>query len=262
MDGAIPHPAPQPRDEIPFVRCLTPGCDGTPLRISPAWARAHIEHFLRDDPSFQLKLTCSDCGRESRYSLDAIVGMIPASRRPRALRADEMHVLLLLEVETDAAMVDRAFVGERVLAKGRSQSATGGLAELRSAPALAPALVAGDVLRFEHWGRYLVGRSLIAHSGELPIQLELGKTSNAIGVFLASKHEARAALRPGNIFCSNPSCVVVFALTYSEFTDALGRAHARAPSLGASKAMIFLTCAECGTSRVVDERTFEGIEKA
>jgi hypothetical protein len=173
-----------------------------------------------------------------------------------------MHLLLLLEVDTDLGMPDRAFIGERVLAERVSHTATGGLAELRSAPALAPALASGDILRFEHWGRYTVARSLVSHASELPIHLELGKTSNAIGVFLASKHDALAALRPGNIVCSNPSCVVVFALTYSEFTAALGRAQARAPSIGAANAIIILTCAECGTARVVDKNTFEGIEKA
>jgi hypothetical protein len=224
-------------------------------------ARAQIEYYLKDDPSFQLKVDCADCRRESRYSLDAIVGMIPVSRRPRALRANEMQLLLLLEAETDTSMADRAFFGERVLADRRTQTPSGGLAELRTTPAMAPDLVAGDVVRFEYWGRYPVGRTFISSAHEFPLRLELGRTSNAIGAYFAAKHVSTAELRPGNIFCSNPSCSMVFSLTYSGFLEVMEQAQARAPSLGAASAITLLSCLVCGTSRVVDEHTFDGLVK-
>lgn len=251
---------PRQRDAIEFVHCLTPGCGATPLGISPGLARAHIEYFLRDDPTFQLKGGCTNCHRESRYSLEVILGMIPLQQRPRPLKADELQMLFLLEVDTAEAMAERAFVGERVLVQQRATTRTGGLAELRTRPALAPYLSAGDVLRFDFWSRFPVAKSLVSNGNEFPLKLEMGASSNALGAYFAAKAEADPELRPGNIPCSNPSCSMVFSLTYSEFRQAMRQASMNAPA-GAASAITALECLVCSTSRIVDERTFDGLMK-
>jgi len=246
---------------IPFVPCLTPACGATPLRISPSLARAQIEYSLRDNPASQFKFVCGDCGRESRYTLDAIVAMIPSEQRPKPLRADEAIVLLLVELNTDDAMADHAFLGERTLVRRRRQvGAAPGLGEILVRPAMAQSLSPGEVVRFGKWGEFDVATSVVRHGDEVPLDVNLGAKSNAIGCFFASK-AGQSGLRAGNLFCSNPSCCVVFGVTYSEFLSTIHHVETRAPQLGAQSAQVLLTCGVCGTSRVVDERSFEGVVK-
>lgn len=254
-------PADEALPEIPYVPCLTPGCGGTLLQVSPSAARALVEYHLRDDPTFQLKVSCDRCGRESRYSLDSIAGIIAPSRRPRPLRADEVVLVLLAELDTAPEMEHRAFLGERILA--RRLSAVGKdarLAELSTGSALAPSLLPGDAVRFSHWGAFPVGTTVIRAGEEMPIAIDLGAISNAIGCFFVPKADP-GHLLAGNVFCSNPSCCMVFALTYSQYEAAVQRARVQASALSAAAAELMLTCVPCGTSRVVDERSFDGLLK-
>lgn len=245
---------------IPFVPCLSPGCGSTPFQMPPGVARAQIEYFLRDDPAFQLKLTCDRCGRESRYSLDAVVAMLPASRRPRPLPADSLWAYLLLEVETAPTMSERCFLSERALVWRHSVSAGRALGEMKAPSALAPGLASGDVVTLASWGKYPVVMGVLRGGKEQPIPFNTtAAQSNAIGGFFASKRDGE--LLPANLFCSNPSCAMVFSLRYSEFTAAVERSRHQSAAIGATEAMILLSCEVCGTSRVVDERSFEGVFK-
>jgi hypothetical protein len=245
---------------IPFVPCLSPGCANTPLQMPPSVARAQIEYFLRDDPAFQLRLPCDRCGRESRYSLDAVNAMIPLSRRPRPLPSDNIWAYLLLELETSPTMSERCFLGERVRVRRRSVSAGHALGEMMALSALAPELASGDVITLSSWGKYPVLVGVLRAGKEQPIHFNTSATqSNAVGAFFASK--LNGVLQPGNLFCSNPSCAMVFSLRYSEFTSAVERSQHNSAAIGATTAMIILSCEVCGTSRVVDNRSFDDVFK-
>jgi hypothetical protein len=129
-----------------------------------------------------------------------------------------------------------------------------------SRSAMAQQLSPGDALRIGQWGEFQVITGVIRQSQDFPIDITLGDRSSAVGCYFAAK-SGHGDLRPGNIFCSNPSCCLVFATTYSEFSNANLQAKQRSPQLGAASAQILLTCAGCGTSRVVDERSFDRIVK-
>lgn len=250
--------------EMRFVPCLTPGCGATPLDMPPAIARALVEYNLCDDPTFQLKLSCPHCGKESRYSLEAITRLIPASRGPRPLPVGTSWALVLLELETSDEMPDRAFLGEhvpvntqRVLANGIEEM------QLLSRSVLAPSLTVGATVGAGAWGRFRV--CLYVRRGneetDIAVTFPQGK-SNRLGSFFAAKGDPDGGLRGGNLSCSNPSCGRFFSLSYREFCSKATKAELSARTLGQGiRPWLALTCDGCGTARIVDERSFDELVK-
>lgn len=187
------------------------------------------------------------------------MAMLPVSRRPRPLPADQLWIFLLLEMDTADTMEERCFLGERLLVRARGASAGVMFGELLTTAVMAPSLGIGDIVTFGLWGTTPVATAVLYAGAEEPIDIVSPTArSNAVGVFFASKQGGN--LQPGNISCSNPSCGMVFSLTYSQFV-ASSEEQASVASATGTRAMCLLGCETCGTSRVVDHRTFDGIFK-
>jgi hypothetical protein len=59
------------------------------------------------------------------------------------------------------------------------------------------------------------------------------KPRNAIfGMFFSSKHDFNFHLKAANLFCSNPSCAYIFAMTYKEFCERTKVAQNKAMAKG------------------------------
>lgn len=250
--------------EVPFVPCLTPGCEATPLDIPPAIARALVEYNLRDDPAFQVKFACPHCKKESRYSLEAIARLIPASRRPRPLSVGTSWALLLLELETSDEMRDRAFLGERILVNTERILANEiEEMQLLSRSVLAPSLTVGATVGCGAWGPLKVCVYVRRGTKDADIAVTFPQErSNRLGSFFAAKGDPDADLRGGNLSCSNPSCGAFFLLSYTEFRSKATEAAGSASRLGKGTMPWFaLSCESCGTARIVDERSFDELVK-
>ena len=246
-----------------MVRCLTIGCSGTPHLMSAPSAHALIEYELRRDPAFRLQLECDRCGALNRYSLPAILGMIPRGQRPAPLPPDELWAIVLSELDTTPEM-DRIFIGDRVRLK--RLAAEEGLdgsefrdAELRSSSILSPSLKIGDRVAFATWGRVNVCVAVLRDGETAEIDIAPRGRGGITGLFVAPKSGADD-LRPANVECANPSCGIVFSLTHSRFVLASASAADSGRALGA-RPMIIMTCELCGTARCIDESSFDGLAK-
>lgn len=79
--------------------CLTPGCPNVPLRIPVTSVFAQVEYQLRRDPRAVVKLSCSQCGRESTYDYGTLFELLPEKLRPTPLPEGMIFAVLLAKVD-------------------------------------------------------------------------------------------------------------------------------------------------------------------
>ncbi len=248
------HSAPLP--------CRTAGCRGNPINLELCDARALLEYRLRDDAAAQFHASCKTCGKDSTYAYSDLLNMTPQELRPVPLPQDYAWAVVLKELPTADEMQQRAFLGEKILTKVIAEGARAWTGNLISESSLAIDLaigerIGGPVINAHRWCTGVLRNNKI-------VPFSIGQLSQGLDVaafFLAQTGQTHF-LQCANLSCSNPSCAHYFSFTYSQFQDSLQTTgtFARAHGEGTTGFLI-IKCELCQTSRVVDERSYEGLFK-
>jgi hypothetical protein len=267
-----PRPSPDPQEPViasrvtslrcpmgrRLVPCRNPSCGNTPLNIEVGQARALLEYNLRNNPAALFTLSCDRCGLQSAYNYSDILALIDPQHRPEPLPASRQWAILLYELTTADTMDYRGFFGERILVEpvGRVPDAWRGI--LLGASQFAPSLAAGA-----HVGGPVVSTFLVCEwwdSGRVKTAIPVTGVpkGSVFSIFYGNKRGQLVELQTANLFCSNPSCQYVFSPTYSRVKDMLAEASEK-PLAADSTLTLMFTCELCGTSRVVDEASFDGL---
>ena len=166
--------------------------------------------------------------------------MLPASRRPRPLPADHLWMFLFLEMDTGGTMEERFFLGEHLIVRRRGSSADVMLGEVLHPAVMAPSVAPGDVVAFALWGIVPIVMSVLRVGVEVPIEVVSPTArSYSVGGFFASKQTGD--LQPANIACSNPTCGMLFPMSYSQFVAITEQRSALASRAG-THPIIVLSC--------------------
>jgi len=226
---------------------------------------ALLEYRLHADSRATLKFDCPVCGRRSEYDHSSLMRAMPRGTGPVALSAEDKWAVILLELPTDRAMLERAFLGERVLVHGMVQEPEGWTGSLASESQLAPSLGIGNELDGQVLNGYHVCTS-VNKNGEdcaLPLIGSLPRGELDIATFLLPKTGHTEKLQCANLECANPSCAHYFGLTCNQFRQTLLSQNPRVEGMdgGGLDAYLVLNCLICQTSRVVDARSFDGLYK-
>ncbi|MBI1894240.1 MAG: hypothetical protein HYS14_09035 [Candidatus Rokubacteria bacterium] len=241
-----------------LVRCRNHSCGNTPLNVEVGQARALLEYDLRNNPAASFTLTCDRCGIESSYTYSEILDLIDSQHRPRPLPTGRQWAILPYELTTADTMEYRGFLAERVLVGvvERVPDAWTGtlLRPSQFAPPLAPgAHVGGPVV-----STFLVCEWWASGQSRTAMPVEGVPKGSIFGIFFGNKGRHLIELQTANLFCSNPSCNFVFSPTHSQVKTMLAEASQKPISANTRPNLMF-TCELCGTSRVVDESSFNGL---
>jgi hypothetical protein len=244
--------------------CRTPGCRNT-LATNVGRYLALLEYQLRHNPGATLKFDCPVCGRRSEFDRSSLMRVMPRGTGPVALSAGDKWAAILLEMPTDRAMPERAFLGERVLIHGVLQGPRCWAGSLASESQLAPSLGIGSILSGQVLNGHHVCTSVSTNgvSRVLPLIGSLPRGELDIATFLLPKTGHTELLQCANLECANPSCAHYFGLTYCQFRQTLLSQNPRVEAAGDGEpeAYLVLDCLICRTSRVVDARSFDGLYK-
>lgn len=242
--NASPH---GPAETFPeLIPCTTTGCGAAPNQIPPTVGLAIVEHGIRSDPAFVLKLPCDACGRTSRYTFMKLLSMVPPERRPGVLGVGHEWVFVLRQVATleDGRNV---LVGDRILARTRMRR-KGWVGRALGKSAFEPRITPGSGLAGTYqsgWRRVLAFKSGGQAQRLSPIRNRFPEES----VFAIVYEGSDGSLAFDNALCSNPVCSWIFKKTWSEMREDLST------GLG-SGARPTVECPLCGWARVLDEESF------
>lgn len=244
--------------------CRAPGCRHT-LVTNMGRYLALLEYQLQGNPRATLKFDCAVCGRRSEYDHSNLMRAMPRGTGPVALSAGDKWAVILLEMPTERVMLERAFLGERVLIHGVLQGPRGWAGSLASESQLAPSLGIGSILGGQVLNGHHVCTSVNANgeSRALPLIGSLPRGELDIATFLLPKTGHTEMLQCANLECANPSCAHYFGLTYGQFRETLLSQNPRVAGSGDGEpeAYLVLDCLICQTSRVVNARSFDGLYK-
>lgn len=247
-----------------YLSCATPGCKNTPSDITAKTAYAICEYQLRYNPRFTLNLECEVCRRRTKYTYEQIISLMPPEGRPKPLPHDHFWAFILLEVDTWKGVDNRAFVGDRVLVQRlHTEPNKTWYGTLKSTSLYAPSLIIGNYVKGAPWGRYEQCLFVIEDGNPNPIPRPAPiPRSSSFGMFLSPKQNDEDLLC-ANIFCSNPSCNHIFStMTYKKFKELARRDLEHAHLFDKdSFPIVTLQCDVCGISRIIDERSFDGLFK-
>jgi hypothetical protein len=221
-------------------------------------ARALLEYNLRNNPAATFTLACDRCGLESRYSYAEILALLDPQRRPQPLPADRHWALVLYELATAETMEHRGFFAERVLVTTQTRTSDAWTGTLLSTSTFAPSLRPGAQIGGPTVSMFLVCEWWLSGRHQVSIPVEGVPKGSVFGIFFGSKGRRLVDLQTANLFCSNPSCNYVFNPTYSQVKAMLADAREK-PIAAETTPTLMFTCELCGTSRVVDESSFNGL---
>jgi hypothetical protein len=248
-----------------LVYCKTPNCRTAPGKIPVSTARALIEYRLRYDPKYLFMLPCDTCKKKSKITYEEVIGLLPPEKRPQPLPFDHFWAYVLFDLESWKNKENRAQLGGRVLVQRLTSEAGGDwYGILKSVSPYAPTLKIGDYLKGRPRGRYEICLSIIEAGTPAPIPQppKIPKTTS-FGLFVSPKADDSEFLC-ANIFCSNPSCHHIFStMTYTKFSALILREQLDEGSYDevSFQPTIKLECPVCGTERIIDESSFEGLYK-
>jgi hypothetical protein len=248
-----------------YLFCNTPNCRTAPGKITVSTARALFEYRLRYDPKYLFLLTCSKCKKNTKFTYEDIVGLLPPEKRPQPLAFDHFWAYVLFDLEAWKSKENRAQLGGRVLIQRLTSEASGDwYGILKSVSPYAPTLKPGDYLKGRPRGKYEICLSVIETGTPVPIPQppQIPKTAS-FGLFVSPKANDSKFLC-ANISCSNPSCHHIFsAMTYTKFSALILREQLDEDSYDevSFQPTLKLECPVCGTERVIDESSFEGLYK-
>lgn len=248
-----------------YLFCKTPNCLTAPEKITVSSARALFEYRLRYDPKYSFRLPCGKCKKKSTFTYEEIVGMLPPEKRPHPLPYDHFWAYVLFDVESWKSKENRAQLGGRVLIQRLTSEAGGDwYGILKSVSPYAPTLNIGDYLKGKPRCKYEICLFVINAGTPMPIPqpLKIPKTPS-FGLFVSPKASDSEFLC-ANLFCSNPSCHHIFStMTYTKFSAMILREQLDEGSYDeiSFQPTITLECPVCGTERIIDESSFDGLYK-
>jgi len=245
--------------------CKSPKCNSTPNDIEVSTARALFEYRLKYDPQYIFRLPCTKCKKVSKYSYDQIVSLLPPEKRPQPLAHDHFWAYVLFDLEAWKSKDHRAQLGARVLVQRLTNEPNGAwYGILKSSSPYAPTLVVGNYLKGQSRGNYEICLFVIEDGKSIPIPKppEIPK-SISFGLFISPKDNDSEILC-ANIFCSNPSCHHIYStMTYTKFSSLISQEQLDEGSYDDLTVLptLKLECPVCGTSRVIDESSFDNLYK-
>jgi hypothetical protein len=248
-----------------YLPCNTPNCHSTPRKITVSTARALSEYRLRDDPKYIFQLSCSECKKNTKYTYEEIISMLQPEKRPQSLPYDHFWAYVLFDVEAWKKADRRAYLGGRMLVQRLTSEENGDwYGILKSLSPYAPTLKTGNYVKGKRRGKYEICLFVIEGGNSVPIPRppQILKTGS-FGLFVSLK-DNDSELLCANIFCSNPSCHHIFStMTYTKFSALILREQLDENSYDevTFQPIIKLECPVCGTERVIDESSFEGLYK-
>ncbi len=248
-----------------YLRCKAPQCNKTPGNITARMARARLEYRLRHDPISVYKFSCDKCKKTSTYSLEEIVALIPPDDRPKPLPHDYFWAHILYELAAWKNPDHRAFFGSRVLVQRLlTESDKNWYGMLKSTSPYAPTLEIGNYVRGGPRSNYELCLFVVVDGKQVPIpRPEQIPRSISFGTFVSPRDNDNELLC-ANLACSNPICNHIFStMTFTRFQDAIAREQLDEAAFDEVTFMPTLTleCPVCGTCRVIDESSFEGLFK-
>jgi hypothetical protein len=249
-----------------FLPCLQKNC-GAPIRrlnMEVGLVRALLEYELQDDPTATTKLNCERCGKTSEYDYMAVIQLMPPERRPIRLPPNHQWALLLCELNTDESLESRGFLGERLLFLVQERHYEYWEGSLLSESQFAPSLEVGSTLGGRILNDHLVCDYLAEGHERVEVPIAGVRKNSDIGTFFLPRSEGATLLQSIYPFCRNPSCAHIFGLMYSEFIDLVkNQVQPTSFSMGQGEEEVIghvvLTCDICGTSRIVDSRTYDDL---
>jgi hypothetical protein len=238
--------------------CLTPGCTNAPLQVPVTSLFAQVEYRLRRDPRAVLKLSCTQCRRESTYDYGTLFELLPEKLRPTPLPEGVILALLLSKVNTSESMPS-GFFGERILTRVTLLSdgwrgRTLGKSQFCGRTLPPGTEVAGPVVN-EHFVITL------RRSGptDVPIHVEEVPKNSCFAIMVAPRNEPNLLLS-ANPFCPNPSCMNVCSLTFTQFENAVAQTAAQAADSSAEPHIVW-ECTLCHATMMVGTDTFNNLYK-
>lgn len=248
-----------------YLTCKTPGCHSAPLDLKPGTARALCEYRLRHDPKYVFRLQCAKCNKVTAYAYDLILSLIPPAKRPKPLPHDHFWAYILFQLDAWKGKDHVAFLGDRVLVQRLTAEPSGSwYGQLKSTSPYAPSLEVGNYLKGRPRGRYEVCLEVMEGQTAKPIPRPPQiPRSSSFGMFVSPRNREEELLG-ANIFCSNPSCHHIYStMTYTKFIDMIGKEQLNEESYDevTFQPTLVLECPVCGTERVIDDESFEGLYK-
>jgi hypothetical protein len=248
-----------------YLSCKSPKCNSTPKDIEVGTARALFEYRLQYDPKYIFHLPCTKCKKVTQYTYDQIVSLLPPEKRPQTLAHDHFWAYMLFDLKLWKSKDHRAQLGARVLVQRLTSEPNGAwYGTLKSASPYAPTLMVGNYIKGQPRGNFEICLFVIEDGHQVPIPkpLEIPK-SISFGLFISPK-DNNSELLCANIFCSNPSCHHIFStITYTKFSALIGQEQLDEEAYDELTVLptLKLQCPVCGTSRVIDETSFDNLYK-
>jgi len=247
-----------------YLPCKSHGCVNTPFNVPVAFARAISEYQLRYNANYTLKLECNRCWEFTKYTYDQIVSLMPPEQRPKPLPHDYFWAYILFDLDKWKSEEYRAYLGERVLVQRLLAQHDGHwYGTLQSTSPYAPTLKKGDYVRGRPRRSFelllFVVEGTTQHIIPRPEQIP---RSRSVGMFVSPKYNDDD-LMCANIFCSNPSCHHIYStMTYTKFHENAVMDQKNAHLLETDLQLtVTLECPLCGTLKIIDEKSFDGLYK-
>lgn len=243
-----------------YIPCSTPGCGHTDVPLSDSLSLA--EYRLRSDPAGRISVTCERCGEGKEYDRESLLQLVDPAVRPKPLPPDHHWAILLVEIETAETMKERAFLGERILVKVDAYETDVWRGSLVQKSEFAPDLKVGTELGGPYVNGFHVAQEVKTDNEYEPIQFELKPPPRGsfFAMFFIPKEGNFIDLKVANLFCMNPSCPYVFSKTWSQMEEMLCEAALQGRKMDATTYCMW-RCNVCGTTRVVDHTSFDGLFK-
>ena len=226
-------------------------------------ARGLFEYRVLHDPRYVFRSVCGTCKKITKYSREQIMGQIPPDDRPRPLAADLFWAYLLFESDAWKGRDHRAFLGDRVLVQRLTKEPGGDwYGILKSTSPYAPTLKIGNFVKGRPRGRLELCLYVVEDGvpQDIPKPAEVPRSSS-FGMFV-SPNDNDEKILGANIYCSNPSCNHIFStMTFTKFKAAIAKEQEDEDLYDEVTflATVKLACPRCGTVRVIDEHSFDGL---
>jgi len=259
-----------------FLPCKNPECGKVSRTVTLSAARAISEYHVRRNPGYIYGLQCNYCADVSSYTHDEILRLIPRDMRMGPLPADNFWAYLLFELDVWKRQAWRVYLGDRILVRRLHTDATGSwYGEVLKTSPYVPVLKTGDYVsgrprrNFELCLFMIEGNAQKAVPRPMPIP-----RGSSFGMFLSPRQNDEELLC-ANVMCANPSCSQIFStMTHARFLELVAKKHQQQEEIDLDveafdveqfgidvMPTVMLECPLCGTTRVVDEQSFDGLFK-